>query len=53
MLNHTPFPTADVMTVNSNQNVTKPNQRVRQRNVVYLHNFIITQQIVNSLVYKF
>ena len=48
-LYHTPFPTADALT----WNVTTPKQPARQlRYSVYLYNFMITQEIMNSYEYK-
>ena len=42
MLHHTPFPTANALTVNTNWNVIAPRWLVRQlQYIAYLNNFII------------
>ena len=54
MLHHTPFPTADALTVTTNRNVTAPSWSVRQlHHIVYPHNFMIAQEIDISYGYKF
>ena len=47
------FQTTNTLAVSTNWDITAPRQSVRQlQYVVYLHNFMIAQQIVNSYEYK-